>query len=133
MIKRIALVIILILVSTFLIYRIDFTGKVVEGECSGVNSYYLCVIGDGDFVLGSSAVQKSELTDVVDTYNCKLVSLQNNNNFVFRYTNNAFGGRVYKSNKQLLGDNTNSHPTANYKCHIENDCSLACSEYRVFA
>jgi len=132
MIQRIALAIILILVSTLLIYNVNFTGKVVEGECSGNNSYYLCVVGDGDFVLGSYAIQETELTDIVDTYNCKLVSLEDKDGFVFRYTNNAFGGRVYNFNQQLLGYNENSHTTANYKCHIDGDCSLSCSEYRVF-
>src|SRR3989344_6328071 len=131
MIKRILLAIALILISTFLISNINLTGKAVEGECSGTKTYYLCIEGDCDFVLGSSAVQRSEFIDIIDGNSCKPVSLQDNDNFVFRYTNNSAGGKVYDSNKQFLGSNINNHATANYKCYVKSDCSLSCSEYRV--
>lgn len=133
MLKRLALAVLLIILSTFLITNLRLTGKTVEGECSGTNNYYLCISGSGDVVLSGLAVQQYELNYNISSYKCKSVSLESNEDFILRYTNSAEGGFVYNEDEELLGSNNNTHATANYKCYIEGDCSLSCSEYRVFA
>lgn len=133
MLKRIALAIALIFISTFLITNLRLTGKTIEGECSGTNDYYLCIDGTGDIVLNGSKIDSSQMTEDIAGYTCKSVSLESNDRFYFRYTGSAAGGFVYSSDQELLGSNSNTHTSANYKCYVEGDCSLVCSEYRVFA
>lgn len=132
MVKGIILIGFIILVAAGFLISSEFTGKTVTGPCSGTNTYYLCVDGEGDFVLAGSAVSSSEINETIGDYLCKSVALSDNEDFVFRYTNNAVKGVVYKANQELLGENLNMHVTANYKCYVEGDCSLQCSEYRVF-
>lgn len=133
MAKGIVLAGIIIIVALAVIFLSEeFTGKTIEGACSGTNTYYLCIDGDGDFVLDGTAVPLGEINETVEIYDCKSVNLENNEYFVFRYTNNAVKGLVYNSNKELIGSNNNEHAVANYKCSLEGDCSLSCSEYLVW-
>ncbi len=132
MLKRITLAVVLILLSTFLISQINLTGRAVEGKCSDANNYYLCIDGGGDVVLRGLAVQQSQFTDIVNNHKCRYVSLDSNENFIFRYKDNAIGGFVYDSNKDIIGINSNSHKSANYECYVESNCSLKCSIYRIF-
>lgn len=132
MVKGIVLALILVALGALLLLSNEFTGKSVTGPCSGTNNYYLCIDGEGDFVLSGTAVPINDINETIENYGCKLVSLSDDESFVFRYTNSAIKGIVYNSNKGLVGENVNQHIIANYKCAVAGDCTLSCSEYRVW-
>ncbi len=132
MVKGIVLILILAALGGLLLLSNEFTGRSVTGACSGANNYYLCLDGEGDFVLSGMAVPVTDINETIEDYSCKLVSLSDDESFVFRYTSSAIKGIVYNANEELIGENVNQHVTANYKCSVAGDCSLACSEYRVW-